>query len=449
MTHQLFWKLCLIIGTGVVAMFYLIDQTVSRIENNMSLIAEDNRRQLNDWGRTAESIYLSGDQIALEQWLDDLQREQDTWATIAQAEVTHIAGSVEDQDHYSGYNLGRNVNWQIHLYFEHNPIMELPFADGKTSLLIRLPMHMRPGSYWDLTQIFLQIILPMAILIILSIVLYRHIMLPLRQLEAATRSFSEGRFEVRVREMLGRRDDELAQLADTFDQMAGRIGELIVNQRQLITDLSHELRTPLTRLDVAVGSLILSELDPGRQQEALERIHRESRHIRKLVDDTLTLSWLENEAPKLDQESIDLVDLLEVLIDDARFEYPDRNISANLPDAADIENSNHRVLVQALENILRNALRYTPAGKNVTISLIKEAGGYEIRVSDEGPGVPEQHLTAIFRPFFRVDSSRPSGSSFGLGLALAKRQLAAIAATISAQNLNEGGLMMTVMVPRS
>ena len=451
MNRRLFWKLCFVIGMGVVALFYVIDVAISRVENDMSSIAPDDRDELRQWSSTAEQLFKDNRMGELETWLRTLQEEEQIWAAVAKAEITQIAGNTSGADRYTGYNMGRSIDWQIHLWFEHNPIMELPFADGSGSLLIELPMRMRPGSYWNEAQIALQIVLPLLVLIALVAVLYSHIMAPLRELQRATQSFSQGHFDVRVRDLLGSRDDEIAQLANTFDQMATRLGDLFVTQRQLITDLSHELRTPLTRLDIAVESLI-AEFETGdmeKGKQSLERVHRESRHIRKLVDDTLTFAWLKNEAPKLERESIDLVDLIEVLVDDARFEYPDRIITTDLPATAGVKESNHRALGQALENILRNALRYTPKGKTVSVNLAQKAEHYDIEIRDEGPGVPEQHLSAIFRPFFRVETSRPtSGSSFGLGLALARRQLAAIAASVRAANLREGGLQITVTVPQ-
>lgn len=451
MNRRLFWKLCAVICVGVVALFYLIDIAVSRVENDMSTIAEVDRNELNQWRDTAEKMVQTGNIAMLETWLRELRETEEISALVARAEITHIAGDTAEAHRYTGYNMGRNIEWAVHLWFENSPIMELPFVGGGGSLLIELPSRMLPGSYWKQTQIALQIFLPLLVLILLVIVLYSHIMAPLRQLQQATRSFSDGQFDVRVGDLLGSRDDELAQLAKTFDQMADRLSDLFTTQRQLITDLSHELRTPLTRLDIAVENL-KTELNSGnleQSQEKLDRIHRESRHIRKLVDDTLTFAWLKNEAPSLEREKLDLVDLLEVLIEDAQFEYPDRIIAADLPGSADVEDSNHRALGQALENILRNALRYTPQGKTVSINLTRRHERYDIEICDEGPGVPEQHLRSIFRPFFRVESSRPaSGSSFGLGLALARRQLAAIAAGVRAANLREGGLQITVSVPQ-
>jgi two-component system sensor histidine kinase PfeS len=243
---------------------------------------------------------------------------------------------------------------------------------------------------------------------------------------------------------MGDRNDEFSDLASAFDQMAIRIGDQIVSQRQLIADLSHELRTPLTRLDIALETV----KDKTDSAVNIDRINRESKLIRKLVEDTLTLAWLENEQPKLQQESLDLIDLLDVLVEDAQFEFPNHNIVCHFPNSVIIENSSHRAAGQAFENIIRNALRYTPVGKTVEISVFKKFNTIEVEVIDQGPGVPNEFLTTIFKPFFRVDKSRAANvSSFGLGLALAERQLAAIRAHVSANNIKNTGLKMLVTIP--
>jgi len=445
MTHRLFLKLCLMIATGVVALFYLINMLTSHTEDGMSYIDQKDRETLRAWGKQAESLYLTGDKESLNSWLNELEESENTWMSIATYQVGYIAGNKERKRLYDGYHLGRNVDWKIHLYFAENPVMQLPFKGSNVSFLIQLPDRMRPGVYWQQTQITLQIIIPAILLIFLSYLFYLYIMKPLSQLQTATRSFSKGNFEVRASQIMGNRDDEFSELAQSFDQMATQIGDQIISQRQLIRDLSHELRTPLTRLDIALAE----EKEIAHVNPNIERIHRESKHIRKLVEDTLTLAWLENEKPELQQESLEIVDLLDVLVEDARFEFPDRIIQCQFPSNALIENSSHRAAGQALENILRNALRYTPIGKKVFISVEGNNDNYVIHIEDEGPGVPEKYLETIFKPFFRVDKSRKETSdSFGLGLALAKRQLLAIRATINAVHSTNGGLCMVITIPK-
>lgn len=442
---RLFWKLSLIIAAGTVALFYAINVLTNRAEEGMSFLAKADQQTLINYGRKAEHLYKAGDYQALEQWLDEIRQSENTWVSVVKSEYSVIAGDKLNDRFKEGNNLGRGIDWKIHLYFADNPIMEYPFAEENRHFLILLPQHMRPGLYWGYTSVALQIVLPIILLSIVSWVLYRHIMTPLRTLERVTREFSRGSFELRAAELLAPRNDELTQLARTFDQMAARIGDLITAQRQLISDFSHELRTPLTRLDMAVASLA----DDADNDAALARIERESSQIRKLVQDTLALAWLENERPQLQQEQLDLVDLLDILIDDARYEFPARELVAELPENAPLDASNHRALGQALENIIRNAMRYTPANKRVSIELQLTLARYVLVIMDQGPGVPEQYLQDIFQPFFRVDNARPAGAeSFGLGLALAKRQIEAVGGEVRAYNLQPNGLAVEIALPR-
>lgn len=445
MSRRLFWKLCLVIATGIVALFYMIDQVTSSTEEGMSMLSQENRQQLTEWGRTAERLHTEGKMDELNAWIKQLEAQENTWITIANYDVWSLAGSELKPEFYQGNNMGRSVDWKIHLYFDFNPIMEVRFENKQASFLIQLPTRMRPGTYWRYTEIALQIVIPCLLLALFSFFLYRYIMKPLRQLQLATRRFSSGNLDVRVKPMMGERNDEFYELASSFDQMATRIGEQLVSQRQLIADLSHELRTPLTRLDIAVEATKEGE----SSTENIDRIARESKHVRRLVEDTLNLAWLENEKPELQQESLELTDLVDVLVEDAKFEFADRNIICNMPDSALIKNTSHRAAGQAIENILRNALRYTPAGKTVELHLADSGENFDLNILDQGPGVPKELLKAIFKPFFRVDKSRErDGSSFGLGLALAQRQLAAIRGSVTAQNRDSSGLSMQISLPK-
>ncbi|NKF52291.1 sensor histidine kinase [Shewanella sp. WXL01] len=443
LSRQLFWKLCLVIATGVVALFYLIDQITSETEEGMSLLAQADRDTITQWGQHAEQLYLAGDIEQLEQWLAKIKQQENTYVSVVDFEVEHIAGDATRATYYDGYNMGRSVDWKIHLYFAENPTMEVPFKDKQASFLIQLPERMRPGGYWRYVELTLQVIVPTILLILLTIFLYRYIMKPLAQLQKATRNFSRGQLDVSARQLMGQRRDEFGDLATGFDQMAARISEQIISQRQLIADMSHELRTPLTRLDIA-----LEQLKQEFVSENSQRIERESQHIRKLVEDSLALAWLENERPELQQESMELVDLIDVITTDARYEYPDREITADLPDSVVLHNTSHRAAGQAIENILRNALRYTPVGGVVQIKLVCDKQQAVLDILDQGPGVPEELLSAIFKPFFRVDKSRErAGNSFGLGLSLAQRQLTAIGASVVATNHSYGGLQMRMTFP--
>ncbi|CAA0097087.1 Sensor protein PfeS [BD1-7 clade bacterium] len=442
MKNRLLWTLWLIIAAGTVALFWVIDALKQRTEQQMSFIAEHHQVELLRYGAEAERVLLEDGEAALSVWLEKLQRDEHTWASVSTSSVAPLAGSYLSTQFLDGFRLGRNVEWKIHLYFKDNPIMDVPFADGQTHFLIQLPQRMRPGTYFPYAHLGIQIALPFVVLCLVTWVLYRHVMRPLQQLERATRQFSDGQFDVRVKTLLGKRNDEITALAETFDQMAERTGNLVINQRQLLSDLSHELRTPLTRLDMAVDCF-----EEGVQTDStIDRLRHESAVMRDLVDDALMLAWLNNENPRLTSDDFDLAELLSVICEDARFEYPDRHLKLLLPEQGLIQGSSQRALGQAVENIVRNALNHTPPGKSVTVALVLESDGYRVTVRDEGVGVPEHLLADIFRPFFRVDKSRTDSTQtalpvagkkhggFGLGLALARRQIAAVGGAVVAFN---------------
>tara|TARA_R100000322_G_scaffold16165_1_gene9708 strand:- start:1283 stop:2629 length:1347 start_codon:yes stop_codon:yes gene_type:complete len=445
-SRKLWWRLCGTLALGTLVLVWVISFLGATTEQQMSFIAKHHQDTLKQWGRTAERLYLSGDERALADWLENLQVQEDTWAAVVRSSVQPLAGSELSGQFMEGFRLGRNVEWKIHLYFADNPIMDMTFADGHTHFLITLPQRMRPGTYLPEMKLFLKVALPLVVLLVLSLVIYRHVMNPIRQLELATRQFSEGNLGTRVRALLGNRNDELTALADTFDRMAERIGDLILSQRRLIADLSHELRTPLTRIDMAV-SCVEEGIDT---HHFLPRIRRECDLMRALVEDTLTLAWLENEQPDLGNEDLNLTDLVDTIVEDARYENPSRRIVAELPDQAMLAGSSHRAIAQAVENVVRNACHYTPAEGCIRIVLEPQDNGYRLSVSDQGPGVPAEQLELIFKPFFRASRTGQSGpGGHGLGLSLARRQVEAIGGWIQARNRPGRGLQMDLWFPAS
>lgn len=453
MNTPFLWKLCATIAVGTVMLFWLVDILTHHAELKMSFIKTEHQQQLIEYGEQAEQLFLNQGEQALAAWLEQLQKKEQTWAAVVESNIVPMAGSNLSEQFVEGFRLGRNVEWKIHLYFKENPIMDIPFSDDSYHFLIQLPQRMRPGHYYPYADLMLQIALPMALLILLSFILYRHVMSPLKKLEKATRQFSDGRYEVRVKSCLGSRDDEMTRLAETFDQMAEHTGKLILNQRQLLADLTHELRAPLSRLDIA-----LDGMEQGRDFEAsLQRLRQESITMREMMEDALTLAWLNTDAPIQNNQRVDLVELLEVIVEDARFEYPDRRLVTQFPKQALLENINMTALSHAFENIIRNALSYTPENKEVRVIVASEAQRVKIEIHDQGPGVPESLLDDIFRPFFRVESSSSSQqkqrSGFGMGLAIAQRQIIAAGGEVLACNHYDplsgeiSGLTITASIP--
>ena len=429
MNRRLFWKLTLSLSLGSIVLVWLVSALSLSIERDMSKIAAEHKAELRAYRQQAEQLIQDGGRAAASRWVNALRAEEGVFVSIVRVREESLVDLAVDMPRGRGIELGRSIDWGIHLYHD-NPLMELPFSDGSASLVIELPQRMHPGRWWPYIHFVLHTLTPLLLMLVVSVLLYRHFMRPLRQLEHATRQFMAGDFAIRVRPQLKGRNDELAKLATAFDAMAARIGSLIETQRHLINDLSHELRTPLQRLNLALSS--------GREDKA-QRIQREAGLMQKLVEDTLSLAWLDNAAYRPEPVPVDIRALLEVIVDDARFEYPDRDIQLQVPDRQVWVAGSERSLGQACENIVRNAVRHTSPEGPVTVSLIRQEQEVQIRVRDRGPGVPEALLDSIFKPFFRVDKSRErEAGGFGLGLALARRQLASIGAVAVAQNCDEG-----------
>jgi signal transduction histidine kinase len=238
--------------------------------------------------------------------------------------------------------------------------------------------------------------------------------------------------------------DELAELGHDFDRMSAQLRTLMDGQRRLLHDVSHELRSPLARLQAAIG---LAHQQPDKIQASLERIERESVRMDRLVGELLTLSRLEATSTPPTAEPVDLVEMLDQIADDARFEAGARiDVDAPLPvtvrGAPDL-------LWSAVENIVRNAVKHGGAAGTVDVGLHPEEGWVHIEVLDRGPGIAIDDLGSVFEPFFRSNPTQNNVDGHGLGLAIAKRVVETHGGRINAANREGGGLRVTITLPRS
>jgi two-component system OmpR family sensor kinase len=267
---------------------------------------------------------------------------------------------------------------------------------------------------------------------------------PLRHLRQASHRLAGGALDTRVGPAMGGRRDEIADLGRDFDDMAGRLQALVGAQRRLFADVSHEIRSPLARLQVAVA---IARQQPERTAAALDRIEREARRLDDLVGEVLTLSQLETGVAGAGEEYLDLVGLLEEVVENARFEAEAAGRRVELrADGEMVVNGRAELLRRALENVIRNAVRYTGPSTAVEVSANRDAsaGLVTVTICDRGPGVPETDLTAIFQPFYRA--GEPGREGHGLGLAIARRAVEAHAGRIRAFNRPGGGLCVEIVL---
>jgi two-component system sensor histidine kinase CpxA len=269
---------------------------------------------------------------------------------------------------------------------------------------------------------------------------------PVKKLQSIVQAFAEGNLDARVAPGLGMRGDELADLGREFDHMADRISTLISSQKRLLADISHELRSPLARLSVALE--LARKNSTPTSAPALNRIEREAERLNELVGQLLALTRLESGAEKVPVEMVTLEELIQQVVEDANFEARPLRKEVRIVQLEKCRiRGSDELLRSAAENVVRNAVRYTPEGTTVEVELRWKLDTGVLSVRDRGPGVPESELTHIFEPFYRVSAARDRASGgAGLGLSIAERTVKLHGGSISAENASPG-LLVTILLP--
>lgn len=277
-----------------------------------------------------------------------------------------------------------------------------------------------------------------------ALLLARHLSQPILGLRAAFAAVARGDFSVRLADGMAGRTDELADLGRDFDQTAQQLKRLMDAQRRLLHDVSHEVRSPLARIQLAMD---IARQQPEKMPASLQRIERETARINHLMEELLTLSRLEVGAVGAMDEPVDLLELLNAIVADARFEAEAKSCTVVLTAQADaVVTGSAELLHRAIENVVRNAVRYTFGGTAVYVLLARAGDTCMVEVADDGPGLPEAALEAVFEPFVRFrDSGGEAG--YGLGLAITRQVILAHGGSLKASNRASGGLSISLRLP--
>ena len=227
--------------------------------------------------------------------------------------------------------------------------------------------------------------------------------------------------------------------------MADRINDMLDSQRRLVSDVPHELRSPLARLRIALELAQRSD----DTSTALPRIEKEANELENLVTELLSLARIESGQFHLEKQDTDINKLLQKIVHDANFEGEAKHCEVRLESSEAITLSVDPVLIRAaIENVIRNAIHYSPEHSVVQVSTQQSPDKFTVTVEDSGPGVPEQSLALLFKPFTRVAEARDrSSGGFGLGLAITGKSLLAHGGEAIAQNREQGGLRVTLVLP--
>jgi two-component system sensor histidine kinase CpxA len=290
------------------------------------------------------------------------------------------------------------------------------------------------------------LIIALVVSAVVCFLLARYLTAPVDRLRDATQRIAAGDLNVRVLPSLKGRKDDLGLLAADFDAMAERVRSLLESKHQLLRDVSHELRSPLARLQLALS---LAQRGDTGAAENLARIGREADRLEQLIARALLLARLERPALGTESEQVDIAQLLGEIVADVAIEADVRRARVELRTQGTLEVMGDReALRSAFENVLRNAVRYSPVGSQLQVRAERRAMSIEVVIEDQGPGVPEKDLSLIFEPFYRVDASRDRAEGGeGLGLAIAARAVALHHGTIDARNLAATGLAVRIVLP--
>lgn len=282
--------------------------------------------------------------------------------------------------------------------------------------------------------------------LLFSLLLAWNLTRPMRQLREGFARVSNGDLSVRLYPGMRKRHDELSNVAEAFDAMVERLDTLVHAREELLHDISHELRSPLARLQLATG---LARQTPESVNVSLDRIDEEARRLDKMIGELLTLSRAEHESIP-DEQYFDLTGLLHAVVTDVRYEaqIPGVKVDFYVDENADYTvRGNAELIRRVVENVMRNALRFSLPGQRIQVRLQAENQWLAIRVRDQGPGVDDEKLSSIFDPFVRVNSPM-LGKGYGLGLAIVRKVVLAHHGEVQAVNRPEGGLELTIRLPR-
>jgi two-component system sensor histidine kinase CpxA len=264
---------------------------------------------------------------------------------------------------------------------------------------------------------------------------------PIEKMRTATQRFAAGDLSTRVADDVGKRHDELGDLAIDFDVMAERIESLITAQQRLSRDVSHELRSPLARMNVALE--IAKQRSGVEIKPMLDRIEKESLRLNEMISRLLTLAQLESGSGEYERHELNLKTIVEQIATDADFEAKANGRSVKFDELEPAKiNGNEPLVRSAIENVIRNAVRYTAEGTEVSVKIKPSAGFAKIVIEDHGGGVPDAELKKLFTPFYRVGEARERKTGgIGLGLAIAEQAVKLHKGTISAVNTSDGLLV--------
>jgi len=442
-----FWLIIAItIGAAAISGYYYSERTREVFEN-----FENSETMLE-----ASDSLQSGGRPGLEAWLKSLPGSSPVAVYILD-ERSHdildrrIPSSIRAAMQRFGDQPGRarGSHRDSSNYRPARPLTQLIGPDNALYTMFVMPKRGATRNWLEERSLTYFLGLAIAVSAFVSYLLARAISNPVRRFREATVAIASGNLDTRVAKSVGARRDEIGHLARDFDVMTDELQRAWQQQTELMRNVSHELRSPLARLRVA---LELARRQAGELPE-LTRIEAESERLDDLIGQILNYSRLEARDGD-DPTRVYLADLVHVVVEDVNYECRSSGIEGvtiNLEvDGNPAVDGFAGMLSSAIENVLRNAVRHSPAGANISVRLRSDATEAVIEIEDEGSGVAEDQIEQLFEPFFRASDAaeRIDSRGSGLGLAIARRAVEKNGGSITANNVVGGGLHIVIRLPQ-
>lgn len=449
--RSLYWKIFLTFWLATILIIVTTAWVTSEIAQKSSIPASEHVF-MDSYANAAVAIYESGQKKALQKWLEQTGASKDMilFLLVSNGEIIGSPHPPSIVKQISSNLVNEELDDGLLKFGDIFVSHEILSTSGKAYRLAAVSK--KPLAHFvEIPWAGLTIRLTIAILIsgLICYLLSIYLTQPLRSLRIAAHSIATGKFNTRVGHFKGHNKDEIAELSGEFDRMAEHLERMINSKERLLQDISHELRSPLARLQLAIA--LGRKKSPDTADVEFCRMEVECQRLNTLIGEILEFARLDKSSAILNKVPINLGLIVSSILDDARFEFGEDEADIVLKDSKVPELLlDERLIHRAIENIIRNALRYSaPHPKLLVIVHLSDNGQHiYIDINDNGPGVPEEQLEKIFNPFYRVDTSREKKTGgYGLGLSIALQAVKLHNGTIKAENRSEGGLCVRISLP--
>ena len=402
-------------------------------------------------GETAAGLYHEGGMNAYRQWHRHAMRDQRMHGGLLDSEGNSLHRRPLPPELRGLADQVTTQNRRITLIDPPRLAVAIPLTYQSQHYFWVATMRLPPQSMRQSSRqaVLMRITIALIAIMLISWLLTRMFTRPIRTLQQTTEQLGAGSLNARTDPSVASRRDELGALAGSIDKMASQLESLLGSHKQLLRDISHELRSPLARLQV--GLELARNAAGDSAQEELNRIEKEANLLNELIGEVLTLARIEQGAVEMQHQPLHLDKIIDEIIADAAFEAQAHNKSISLTEKVTCQISGDRLwMTRALDNVIRNAIRHTPAESCVEVALKRSEGLIKIEIRDFGDGADDLLLSRLFEPFVRGSEARErhaGGTGHGLGLAIAKHAVELHGGNIRAANHREGGLLVTITLP--